>query len=368
MLKLHVLQAEFGDCLVLEYGTPRKPRYILVDGGPPQTYERVLRGVLADLPPSHIQFDAVILSHVDKDHIVGLLDLFADLRRQEADGEALSCTVSELWHNSFGRTIDTHGRMQIRLKSLLAIAGAGQHMQTASESFNGIGDGNSLRLAALTLKIPINPGFPGDLICVETAEAPRTIGNLELTVVGPTQENLKSLAAEWEEWLESNEEAVRSGDPFAMANSDRSIPNLSSIMILAKADGKRVLLTGDGRSDHLLQGLGRVDLLDVNGKMHVDVLKLPHHGSSRNITKTFFRKITADCYVVSANGKDGNPDLAALIWLVEAAREQARSVEIICTNPTVSTSKLEEEYPPRDFGYRLRFLEDGRRSITLDIA
>jgi hypothetical protein len=42
--------------------------------------------------------------------------------------------------------------------------------------------------------------------------------------------------------------------PFIAAMADRSIPNLSSIMILAEADeGKKILFTGDGRGDHLLQ-------------------------------------------------------------------------------------------------------------------
>lgn len=57
------------------------------------------------------------------------------------------------------------------------------------------------------------------------------------------------------------------------------------------------------------------------GRAHFDVIKAPHHGSDRNIKKTFFRKVTADRHILSANGRDGNPDLATLIWLVEAAKD-----------------------------------------------
>ena len=46
MLKLHVVQAEYGDCLILEYGQQASPRYILIDGGPTTTYERHLQGLL----------------------------------------------------------------------------------------------------------------------------------------------------------------------------------------------------------------------------------------------------------------------------------------------------------------------------------
>src|SRR6185436_15688532 len=43
-----------------------------------------------------------------------------------------------------------------------------------------------------------------------------------------------------------------------------------------------------------------------------DVLKMPHHGSIRNIDTSYFETIQADHYVMSADGKFDNPDLATL--------------------------------------------------------
>jgi hypothetical protein len=370
MMKLHVVQAEFGDSLALEFGSAGAvPRFILIDGGPRFTFSRSLHDSLKTLIATPRALEAVILSHVDEDHITGLLDLLAELRRQAANNEEVTLEVRQLWHNSFSRTIDPNGGIQARLKSILSASGAAQQMTLASAAALGIGEGNNLRLAALAMQLPINPNFANDVITVDSAGAPRTFDNLSLRVVGPTQENLDALAVEWEEWLDAHEEAVNSGDPFAMANSDQSIPNLSSIMVLAEADGKTILLTGDGRSDHLLTGLRRAGLLPAaGGSLHVDVLKLPHHGSNRNITKTFFKTVTADQYVASANGKDDNPDLATLIWLVEAARDQSRQVEIVVTNRTLSTKKLLEEYPPNEFGYTLRALPKGERFLTIPVA
>jgi len=54
-------------------------------------------------------------------------------------------------------------------------------------------------------------------------------------------------------------------------------------------------------------------MLDAGASIHVDLLMLPHHGSDRTLSKDFFRKVTDDTYFVSANGKNGNPDLATLI-------------------------------------------------------
>ena len=46
VLALDVVQAAFGDCLVLRYGSVARPRALLIDGGPPGTYASHLRPVL----------------------------------------------------------------------------------------------------------------------------------------------------------------------------------------------------------------------------------------------------------------------------------------------------------------------------------
>lgn len=368
MFTLHAIQAEFGDSLLLEFGTAAAPKFILVDGGPPTTFERHLQSVLRDrVGATTGRLEQVILSHVDYDHIVGLIDLLAALRAQRANGDPELVQIAGLWHNSFERTLDPNRRIVPRLRSLLSTAGAQSVMAGTSVVVNGIAEGHGLRIAAQDLGIPTNTGF-ADVISLDTASAPVQFDNLRLTVVGPTRATLAALQRDWEKWLDDHEDEIATGDPLLMANSDRSVPNLSSISILAEADGHRLLLTGDARSDHLLEGLVAARLLDSDGEMQLDVLKVPHHGSDRNITKTFFRKVRADRYVISANGKHGNPDLATLIWLVEAAREQNREVEIIVTNETDSTAKLREEYPPNEYGYDLRARAQDEPSVEVVLS
>jgi hypothetical protein len=66
-----------------------------------------------------------------------------------------------------------------------------------------------------------------------------------------------------------------------------------------------------------LQGLELVGLLKKGSKLHVDILKMPHHGSDRNIEPIFFRRITADHYVFSGNGEHGNPERETLQMLLD---------------------------------------------------
>jgi hypothetical protein len=369
MFKLRVVQAEFGDCLILEFGTSQAPRYVLVDGGPEHAYERHLGPELRRIAQNGGGLDLVVLSHVDTDHTVGLLDFLAELEEQRANNAPATIAASTLWHNSFSRTIGSGTDIEPRLRSMLAAAGAAAQVMAATDAaVAGIGEGNSLRRMALALGFTLNEGFPDELICVDDASAPIPLANLTLHVVGPTRANLDELKREWQEWLDAHEAAVGSEDPTLAANADRSVPNLSSIMLLATADQKTLLLTGDGRSDHLLQGLGQAGFLGGDGRLHVDVLKVAHHGSDRNATKRFFRAVTADTYVLSANGKDGNPDLATLIWIVEAAKDQGRSIELVVTNETQSIAKLRAEYDGDEYGYRMTVLPPDADSIVVELA
>jgi beta-lactamase superfamily II metal-dependent hydrolase len=107
--------------------------------------------------------------------------------------------------------------------------------------------------------------------------------------------------------------------------------NLSSIVVLAEQARKRMLLTGDALGRDILDGLENTELLK-RGVIDVDVLKLPHHGSDRNVDTDFFRRVRADHYVISANGKHGNPDTPTLDMILEA--RGSRKITLWFTNRT----------------------------------
>src|SRR5687768_4250989 len=143
MFTLHAIQAEFGDSLLLEFGTAAAPKFILVDGGPPTTFERHLQSVLRErVGGTTGRLEQVILSHVDMDHVVGLIDLFAELRAQRVNGDPELVQIAGLWHNSFERTIDPNSRLVPRLRSLFSTAGAQSVMSGTAIVVNGIAEGH----------------------------------------------------------------------------------------------------------------------------------------------------------------------------------------------------------------------------------
>lgn len=367
MLQLRVVQAEFGDCLILEYGDSARPRYLLIDGGPQGTYPKHLRGELTRIAQSGRSLDRIILSHVDNDHILGLLEMMAEMVQDRESGKAGVIEIGDLWHNAFSKTIGGTGEVPDRLEKAFSVDTAPVNFLPAASAVTfGISEGSHLLEAARELSIAVNAGFPHDLITADGAPAPLAFADgLKLWVLGPTLKNLDRLKKDWLEWLAKAEGKAYLGDPVESDKIDRSVPNLSSIMLLAEADQRRILLTGDGLGDDLVDGLKGAGLLDESGKVHVDVLKMPHHGSVRNINRSFFETILADCYVISANGKYNNPDLATLIWLVEAAHNGRRKIRLVATNPTSSISHLVKEYPADEYGYELVFLEPGSHSIEV---
>ena len=58
-----------------------------------------------------------------------------------------------------------------------------------------------------------------------------------------------------------------------------------------------------------MDGLANAGLLRADGTIHVNALKVPHHGSEHNTSEAFCKAVTADRYVFCGNGAHANPDV-----------------------------------------------------------
>lgn len=360
MFKLHAVQAAFGDCLLLEYGDAAQPRFVLIDGGPARTYQTHLKPAVQRLVTNRGQIELAVLSHVDNDHVIGLLDLFGELQaRAEAGLKHLG--VKALWHNAFSQTI---GRAldEATLREVPDLSAWAQDLADPLDVVaRGIAEGDQLQRGAATLGIPINPNFDGGLVLSE-AGARHSLEDLDIRVLGPSPKALEKLRKQWLAWLE------RQKDRDIAPGRDQSVPNLSSIMLLAETGGARALLPGDGRGDEIIDGLKTSAAWPAGDTFQVDLLKLPHHGSARNVTPEFFRTIKADRYLICADGTNGNPDPPTLDWLVAAARDERREFEMIATSQTQSLTDFLARFPPRDNHYRLRLLPARSHALAIDLA
>jgi hypothetical protein len=353
IFSLDVLPARKGDCLILHFGPKNKPRLIMIDGGPSNVYKPHLKPRLEkiraarNLPPAEpLPVEALMISHVDDDHIKGILDLTRELRMLKQGGEPLPLRIGSLWHNSFDDLLNTTPA-ELKAEAAFGTAALAGDMDVSDVDeldtamvLASIPQGRDLRIDAEFFRWRINREFDGKLILA--SDKPKAIeGGLKMTVVGPMKPELQALQKAHDRWLAKQKETPTAA---LAAFIDKSIPNLSSLVFLAEADGKKMLLTGDARGDKILEGLQLVKLLPAGNAstMHVDLLKVPHHGSANNLETKFFARVTADHYVFSGNGEHGNPERESLKMLFDARGNAAFTMHFTYPIADIDTERKKD--------------------------
>lgn len=332
IFSLEALQAKHGDSLLLYYGKKTNPRIIIVDGGPAGIYKGFLKPRLLEIknkfsPGNTMPISMVMVSHLDDDHVNGILALTDEVVDKDEDNEPQDFGISNIWVNTFD---DIIGNIQLPVISSVAasaqatdfsgipeIATAEQHIAAVIAS---TAQGRRLRDNAGVLSANVNNPFPpikktkvrlvrgdgkGTALAWDTG--------IKIRVIHPNLQRLNELQTKWDKDLKK---AKAKGDNSiimaTITDPDTSPFNLSSIVCLVEAGGKKILLTGDARTDDIIEGLKHNKLLDKKGHLKVDLLKLPHHGSVRNADADFFKIVTADHYIISADGLHKNPDKGLL--------------------------------------------------------
>jgi ribonuclease BN (tRNA processing enzyme) len=371
MVKLHVVQAKYGDCLIFESGVGKNSTKVLIDGGPYQTFEKYLKPTVQELPINE-KLDLVVLSHIDNDHIIGLLDLLEEIKAEREKGTKELVKISKLWLNSFNDLVQINEDPNKFLKKCFLtpnFRGMKEQKKIGSSVtsiiMKGFQQATDLTSLAKSLKVPINPEFD-KLILVDNVPKIIKLKDITIRILGPTKKNLEKLRQEWKDWL-ARKKLIQNAEFELLQILDKSIPNLSSIMLLLESESKKILFTGDGLGDDLITVLSENGMLDKHGKLHVDVLKVPHHGSDRNASMEFFNTIYADYYVISANGRDDNPSLATLGWIIESRNKSKNHKKIILTNKTSNISKAMNEYGQKEFNYQCIFLGKNEHFLTINL-
>ena len=359
IFSLDVRRAKKGDCLLLHYGTPADRGLMMIDGGPRGVYAPFLKPRIQQIKAARglsnqqpLPVDLLMISHVDDDHIAGILDCTKELKEQKDANRPLFVRVQGLWHNSFDEIIgNTPDQLTASLTAQFGAAAAtgdlpeeatlndaklkpGVTEETVVDTLKvlaNVKQGHQLRVDSERLGIPLNPDFGEELIMAADDQDALDMGKgLEFTVVGPMKLELQRLQKEHDAWLRKLEREGLTPEDALAAYVDDSVPNLSSIVVLAKVGNKTMLLTGDARGDKILKGLQLTSLLGAgaNSTMHVDILKVPHHGSANNLKTDFFKQVTADHYVFSGNGEHGNPERESLEMLFAARGNKPMTIHL----------------------------------------
>jgi len=325
---LEAVFAKHGDALILHYGTEADPKFLLIDGGASGVYStflkprfQQLRDIWSIAERESYPLEMVMVSHVDADHITGILDLFEDQVEAHDAQQPLPFSIRTLWHNSFDDIMGNQGEEILsRLSEDLLVPGAIEASPMDDDSaavVASVKQGRDLRKAAEKLGMTVNAPFEGLIMSPAPVKVELAHG-LSFTILGPGRARVEDFQERWDQDLVRI--LAREQEAAEVASfSDTSPFNLASLVVLAEMNGKTMLLTGDARGDYVIEGLVEAGLMDgPDGTFEADLIKLPHHGSDRNVTQEWFEQVTSDIYVVSGDGFHGNPEPTTLQWLADA--------------------------------------------------
>lgn len=385
IFSVEALQADKGDALLLHYGPAAGPRFMIVDGGPGGVFRERLKKRLEALRArwcgeAPLPIELLLVSHMDDDHIRGVLDLFAALVQYAEDRRPPPFRVKQVWHD----TLQQVGGEPLRqvseavaaaMRGLRADAASGLQ-ETTRRLFGSFAASfrQSEKLAGLLrrLSVPLNTGVPGPITRENSGRLDADFGEgLFLNVLAPSQKRVDALFDEWRKRLAKSARSGPALQSLIAAYADRSPANLASIVVLAQLDARRALLTGDARGDDIIEGLAGKGLLG-DAPIHVDLLKLPHHGSDKNVEPEFFERVRADHYLICGNGEENNPEIATLEMLTEARKNEEYTMHF--TNREGKNDlgpKLRRFFDIGEKGkgrrYTVRYREESSPSLVIDL-
>jgi len=300
-LRIEVYPAFDGDCLLLTGpGTKGCGPRILVDGGRAGTYSTLSADLSSSYGPAS-PIDLVVVTHVDADHITGILTL----ARHAPVG------IREIWFNG-------HGHLR-KLQS--------------DETLVPLGPAQGDKLSALIEERgwPWNRQFGSGAVMTgpDPGASVRSVGDLTVTVLGPTAEELVRLERTWtrtiaEAGLSPAAQDLQDPGPGLKAlggihppdvealaaaeqTLDRAVVNGSSIAMLVESAGKRILLAADAHPTSLEQSIAPLAKRE-GGRLRVDLLKVSHHGSRDNTTGRLLDLLDCRRFLFSTDGsRHGHP-------------------------------------------------------------
>jgi beta-lactamase superfamily II metal-dependent hydrolase len=342
MFALEAVKARHGDCLLLHFDNARGKTTIPIDGGPAGTWTDSLKPKLTALqkerdPTAALRLPLVMVSHIDDDHINGVLEMTNEMVLTADRKGKPSFRIDRLWHNTLEGLVGLAPPAASTASVLASVAARFPDPgdQRGQKVLASIPQAERLLANARRLNIITNDGS-GTLVYSGMA---RNIAGVNLRVLAPSRKRLQELRAAWKQHLDQG----KTKDEVATAAyTDRSVYNLSSIVVLAEFRGKRMLLTGDARGDDVIAGLEDAALMDRDGRIHLDLLKLPHHGSRNNVHKDFFERVVADNYVVSGDQVDFPNPHPETIEMLLSARPAAEQYKLWMT---YNLPSIEEMFP-----------------------
>lgn len=255
---IEILQAGTGDSIWVSHNK----KNIVIDGGKSTA---AIRARYDKMPQDEI-IDLLVVTHIDSDHIAGIIAL---VKHMKENGE--THRLKQVWFN-FPKNEET-------------------------DEYS-VGEGNELTSFLLEID-----GLCWNNNTSELLGSTIEVGEIRLHVLAPDHDVANEykpkepdeLGVRLDDWHNDLRTLIDNVDDDDI---DEGGPNSQSIIILAECKGKKLLLPGDSTPEELCDALQYYN--KINGApLELDFMKLPHHGSTRNVTKNIFDEVTCSNFIIS---------------------------------------------------------------------
>lgn len=314
-IEVEMLPAGHGDALLVRYRAGHGVARMLIDGGPSYTYDHLLDRLLA-LPPGDRHFELLVITHIDGDHIDGIIRLLQE------DLNSLGITFDDIWFNG------TDQMNQVLAATDQMGAKQGEYLQALLKHHD----------------LAWNVAFGGGPV-MAAPKKPITLGSgAKVRLLSPHRDDLVALLNHWTKIIAG--EGYRTGETAealkrlkkdrrlrALADErdklgarrepqgetvDRSKANRSSIAFTLEVPRRKVLFGGDASHEVLKASID--EFTPASKRLKLQAFKVPHHGSASNLSVSLLDRIDCKDFLISTNGSYFNhPDNAAIERIIQRA-------------------------------------------------
>lgn len=287
--ELNILPAYHGDSILIKTFDKNKEEFIiLIDGGTTSTFDYSLKKKLNDIS----KINLLVLTHIDSDHIGGLIRLFGNSLIDKIE-------IDEIWINQpdyeLYQTSNKKALISVRqgedIKTLFKVKKPNSNFREITIEDNII----NIRDIEFTILSP-NIEIKNKLYQKWKKEKDKLILK---------QENLKvNISSNGTSYSKSLEELSKIDfNPDSSINGD--IYNSSSIAFVLKCPDVKILLLADSRAEIISESLKKLGY-NITSPLEIDYVKISHHGSLNNTSEELLSLIKSSNYLISTNGGTSN--------------------------------------------------------------
>lgn len=393
-----------GDCILLSLGDELKRTHILIDGGFAVTYKNYIKPRLQEISSKGEHISLVVVTHIDTDHIEGILELFKE--NNAADNPQI-IKIEEVWHNSYKHLqleeVAELTKLDWKEKAILSNIKAKGSIGS-KESLSGDKDisaehGSSLAALLYRGNYKWNTHFNGMAVRCDNKNIIKLDSDIVIRLLSPNNEKLNKLQEYWLRELQKekydfklnkdelfndayefylmNQREIEKGyeikeisytestkdlnDYLSKSESyDSSPANGASISFVLEYKGKKLLFLGDSHPQLIKLELEKL-LNQGDSKLFFDLIKVSHHGSHRNTSKNLLEIIDSEIFLLSTNGgRNKHPNNETIARIV--CRETHKKRRLIF-NYLHGEQPWDEEGNKEKYNYNVNYPENQQYTV-----